>query len=181
MPQSTMIDAFTWQDLQALPPGNLRYEILDGELVVSPAPNLRHQELVLRLASRLSGLVADRRLGRVIVSPFDVKLSDTDVFEPDVLMVLRANESRLLATHLEGPPDLAIEIVSPGSARRDRRGKLRRYELHGIREYWIVDPQGNVVDQHVLAGSAYRHVGRFADSIELHVLPGVRLDLAAIW
>ena len=181
MPRSTMIDAFTWQDLRALPPGNLRYEILDGELVVSPAPNTRHQELVLRLTDQLLARVHKPGLGRLILSPFDVKLSDTDVYEPDLLVVLPEHWHRITETHLDGPPDLAIEVVSPGSARRDRRGKLRRYELHGIREYWIVDPQGNVVDQHVLTAGAYRHVGRFADAIRMHVLPGVQLDLTAIW
>lgn len=180
MPQ-TMIDAFTWQDFQMLPQDNLRYEILDGELVVSPAPNSRHQDLVLRLTDQFLAAVHKPGLGRLMLSPFDVKLSNTDVFEPDLMVILPQHAHRVTVTHLEGPPDLAIEIVSRGSARRDRRGKLRRCELHGIPEYWIVDPQANVADQHVLEGGAYRHQGRFADLIEPHILPGVQIDMTKVW
>lgn len=181
MPPATMIEAFTWEDLQKLPQNNLRYEILDGELIVSPAPDLRHQDLVLRLTDQLLAKVDKPGLGKLILSPFDVKLTNTDVYEPDLLVLTRAHRDRLTPSHLEGPPDLAIEVVSPGSARRDRGRKKDRYALFGIREYWIVDPRADLVDQYVLEDGSYRHVGRCTETIAVQVLPGVEIDLRQIW
>lgn len=172
---------FTWEDYLQLPESPLRHEVLDGELVVSPAPGTRHQRLVGRLYLALHEAIQRPGLGEVLLSPFDIKLSRTDVVLPDLLVLLPATAGLLNDTYLDGAPSLAIEVVSPGTGRRDRGLKKARYALHGIAEYWIVDPVENVVDRCVLDGSDYREASEHRERIEVALLPGVAIDLRPVF
>ncbi|HLQ38652.1 MAG TPA: Uma2 family endonuclease, partial [Planctomycetota bacterium] len=124
--------------------------------------------------------VDDAGLGTVMLRPFDVKLSDVDIVEPDIVVVLREHLRRLEPKYLDGPPDLAVEILSPGTARRDRGTKMERYRLFSIPEYWIVDAEARVLEQFVLADRDYRLSGRREISVAMHVAD-VRLDLGRVW
>ena len=119
-------------------PDQPRCELLYGRLPVTPAPTARHQRLVLALALVLVEL-AKRRGGEALISPVDVVLADHSIVQPDVVYVSR-ERAHIIRRRIEGAPDLVIEILSPGTARRDLGEKMRLYAESGVVEYWIVDP-----------------------------------------
>jgi Uma2 family endonuclease len=137
-------------------PDEPRCELLFGSLFVTPAPKVRHQDAVYRLA-RLLGDHADRSGGRMVVSPVDVVLGDLTVVQPDVVYV-HAARAGIVRDRIEGAPDLVVEILSPATARRDLGEKLRLYAEAGVAEYWIVDPEARTFERLSLAGDAYRVV-----------------------
>jgi Uma2 family endonuclease len=126
----------TEDDLASMPDDGHRYELLDGALLVTPSPNLDHQRCV-------GAVFALLRTGRqpghaVLVAPFDVRLSQVTVLEPDVLVARTAN---LTPARLEGPPLLAVEVLSPSTRRIDLGAKRLAYEDAGVPAYWLVDPE----------------------------------------
>ena len=122
-----------------------RYELLNGELVMPPAPLTGHQMISIALASRLYLYADEKGLGTVVAAPTDVVLSDTDVVQPDVLFVSSRRSHILTHENVRGAPDLVVEILSPASAERDRTVKLDLYARHGVKEYWMVDPDARTV------------------------------------
>ena len=128
-------EPLTEDDLAAMPDDGHRYEILDGVLVVTPASNLRHQTCVTALWALLHAARGTEH--RVLVAPFDVRLSRFTVLEPDVLV---AHRSDFTDARLEGPPLLAVEVVSPSTRRIDLGSKRLAYEGGGVPAYWLVDP-----------------------------------------
>jgi Uma2 family endonuclease len=125
-------------DLAGFPDDNLRRELIDGELVVTPAPRVRHQSVVTRLAARLFAH-AEQHGGEVFVAPLDVLFTDSDVVEPDVLYVAPEHVDRLEERFLRGAPDIAVEVSSPSTRRLELVRKRELYERHGVAEYWYVD------------------------------------------
>jgi Uma2 family endonuclease len=128
----------TLDDLARMPDDGLRRELLDGRLVVTPAPVPRHQRVLLRLAVALASGV-DAAGGELLLAPVDVVLSPHDVVQPDLLYVTARNLHRVGPRHVQGPPDLVAEISSPGTRSRDLGVKRRTYERFGVPEYWFVD------------------------------------------
>jgi len=137
--------ALTYEDYLELPNDGKRYEIIDGDLYVNPAPARKHQIVAGNLHGWIWSYTKRVRSGTVYISPFDVLLSDTDVVQPDVLFV--ADEHRGLTTErgVEGAPDLVIEVLSPSSRKLDEGLKRKRYEHFGVREYWLIDPEAESV------------------------------------
>jgi Uma2 family endonuclease len=116
-------------------------EWVDGEIVLLSPASTRHQDISDFLVVILRTFVETRRLGRILSAPFQMKTGpELPGREPDIIFVSSENIDRLKGTHLEGPADLVIEITSPESLERDRRDKLSEYEMGGVREYWIIDP-----------------------------------------
>jgi Uma2 family endonuclease len=136
----------TYHDYQFLPDDGKRYEVIDGDLYMTPAPVTRHQMIVTRLSNLLFTYLERNPIGTVLTAPCDVLLSDVDVLQPDLLIVLQSGLARITDKNVQGPPDLVIEILSPGTAGRDRDLKHKRYEHFGVREYWLVDPDQNTVE-----------------------------------
>lgn len=134
---------WTVHDVELLPQSEeKRYEIIDGELFVTRAPHLDHQDLAYRICAALNDWSTTTQLGRAFIAP-DIVLSDADSVIPDAIWVSR---DRLAATkdaagHLTGCPELVVEVLSAGETniRRDREAKLKLYSTHGVREYWIAD------------------------------------------
>jgi len=149
-----------YDDLCLLPNDGKRYEIIDGELFVTPAPNFAHQRMVTRLTRHLSAFVEDNGLGEIFVSPFDVVFSEFDVVEPDILYISKARYSVVTEKNVQGAPDLVIEVLSQSTARIDRTTKLKLYARYGVKEYWIIDPNPP-------SAEIYR---REKDSLELAVI-----------
>ena len=136
---------FRYEDYRTAPPDK-RYELLDGELLLNPAPNLKHQSVQVRLGSRLGRFVEEKALGYFFFAPCDVVLSDTDVVQPDLLFVSHARAHLLIGgDNVQGAPDLVVEILSPTTAERDRGYKRALYAKHGVKEYWLVDPAAETV------------------------------------
>ena len=137
----------TVADFMALGEGPPYYELIDGELVMAPSPFRNHQRIALNLAvairMHLPSLPAP---GEVYISPFDVHLSEHNVLCPDVLYFSPASLHLLSDRGSEGPPDLAIEVLSPSTARRDRKVKRAIYACHGVKELWLVHPDAETIE-----------------------------------
>ncbi len=138
MPVDTRL---TYDDYCLLPNDGKRYEIIEGELFVTPSPQSLHQRVVTRLTSFLFAFVEDKKLGEVFVSPFDVVFSRFDVVEPDILFISKARSSVLTAKNVQGAPDLVVEVISESTAGVDRSTKLKLYARFGVSEYWIIDAE----------------------------------------
>jgi Uma2 family endonuclease len=134
--------------------GTSRQEVIDGELVVTPAPGLRHQGIVTDLVTLLNTFVRAHDLGRIFAAPVDVLFGEGDYLEPDIVFVRRDRTGILSDRGVEGPPDLVVEIVSPATADRDRGVKLERYRHFGVAEYWIVDPEVGALEVWALSEGA---------------------------
>lgn len=145
----------TRAELDAMPDDGRRHELLDGVLLVTPAPAPRHQVAVSRL-NRLLGSVCPAGL-EVLVAPLDVVLSDDTVLEPDVLVARFAD---LTERDLPKPPLLAVEVLSPSTRRYDLLLKRSRYEAAGTPSYWVVDPDEPSVTAWELRDGAYAEAGR---------------------
>ena len=138
----------TYEDYCAAP-ADERYELLDGELIMVPAPNLKHQMVSAEIYAQLREFIKDRALGTLLYAPCDVLFSDNDVVQPDLLFVSRQREHLLRdGQKVQGAPDLVVEILSPSTADRDQGEKLALYARHGVTEYWLVDPIAETVSIH---------------------------------
>ncbi len=171
---------FHWDDYRTWDDGQ-RWELIGGEaFCMSPAPTVRHQVIV----GRLFGQLFEHFQGRPcepIVSPTDVKLSEKDIVQPDILVI--CDRSKMTPSHIEGPPDLAVEVLSPSSQRHDRVRKLRLYAAFGVREYWLVQPYPAVIEVLQLTGADYRVAGAYTDTETLHspTFPELVLDLSEVF
>ena len=173
---------FTVDDYMTTP-DDKRYQLLDGELILAPAPKDKHQAIVVALLVALHQFVNQNGLGWVRVSPYDVVLSRTDVIQPDILFVSNARSSVITEANIQGAPDLVVEILSPGTARYDRGYKRTLYSRHGVLEYWLVDPEAETVevlsqgDSGLTPGATYRG----DDALMSPLLAGLSIDLKAVF
>lgn len=161
-----------------------RYELIDGELYVAPAPTWEHQSSSHNLTLLLSNFISDSNLGVIRYSPLDVYLSDEDVFQPDIVFISNERLDIIRSDGLhDGAPDLVIEILSPGTARRDLVLKRERYEMFDVREYWFADPIAKTITVLRLRDGAFEQVGVFGEGVTLEtpLLPGLRVDVGAVF
>ena len=143
----------TWEDVLRMPDDGNRYEFIGGRLYMTPAPAIRHQRISRRLQSALMRVLRDGGHGEVFDAPVLVEFPGTgDRVQPDLLFVSHERRGIIGEKQVTGAPDLVVEILSPSTAHRDRGIKLDLYARHRVRQYWIVDPDQDVVD-----------VWRFAD------------------
>lgn len=147
-------------------PDDVRVELFEGEYFMSPSPNPRHQTVVVNLCERLSGYVRSNKLGRVFVAPFDCIFSDEDIAQPDILFIATENLGKI-RDRLYGAPDLAIEVLSPTHAERDRIVKRDLCAKYGVRECWIVDCEARTIEIMVLEGGRFRLWGILGGSDRL--------------
>jgi Uma2 family endonuclease len=117
-----------------------RYEIIDGKLLIAPAPDTCHQDWSRELTLLIASHVKRQKLGKVFVAPVDVVLDAENTVQPDLVFIATANLGIIQQRAIFGTPDLLIELISPSSVRRDRYDKKELYARFGVREYWIVDP-----------------------------------------
>ncbi len=140
----------TYEEFMRLPEERTRCELISGWVVREPAPGYRHQSAVGNLYGLLWNHLRRGGRGKVLLGPFDAVLSRENVVQPDISYVSPERSHLVTARHLQGAPDLAIEVLSPHSARKDRVWRLAQYARAGVREYWIVDPQQQTVEVFVL-------------------------------
>jgi Uma2 family endonuclease len=130
----------TYEDYLNFPDDGNRYEIIDGELYVNPSPNMKHQLVLMNILRALDRYVRAHSCGEIFFAPFDVVLSKHDIVQPDVLYISNERMEIITAANVQGAPDIAIEVLSEGTRKRDETKKRKAYERFGVSEYWIVDP-----------------------------------------
>ena len=173
----------TYRDYEALPADGRRYELHEGQLVVTAAPGVPHQRVVGRLFVLLRQYVQDHGLGEVFVSPVDCILSETTVVQPDIVYVESARASLGSTRGIEGPPTLAVEVVSHSTAQVDRGAKLQLYARLGIPCYWIVDPEQHSIDAYAAVDGVFRLMVRRTgdDRGSLPPFSSLPIAAAALW
>jgi Uma2 family endonuclease len=177
---------WTGADLELLPDNGARYEIVDGELLMSRQPTWEHQYICGNLYQELNLWSRESKLGRPNVVP-GLVLSDTDNVIPDVVWISHERAAALvdIAGHLTGAPELVIEVLSPGetNVRRDREAKRKLYAMHGAEEYWIVDPVSQRVEIYRRGEADLRRVATFLreDTLTSPLLPGFVCPVARIF
>ena len=173
---------FTYEDYRHTP-DDKRYELLDGELIMAPAPRTAHQRTSRRMGTLLDTFVAENDLGEVFIAPYDVVLSETDVVQPDLLFVSKERSYIINEDNIRGAPDLVIEILSPSTAQRDRTLKRTLYALHGVPEYWQADTDAKIAMVLTLDNGEYKVAGIYGEGQMLvsPLLPGFTLEIDRIF
>jgi Uma2 family endonuclease len=165
-------------DLDAIPEEHEgdRHELIDGELTVTPVPIIKHQIASMRLVRYLDRHVEHGNLGAVFSAPTGIRLDQHNLLIPDVWFVTRDRLHTLGVKTMDAPPDLVIEILSPGTRRRDLNAKRELYARFSVPEYWIVDPEEETITVLTLVGSGYELVPAGpGGAVKSRVLPALRL------
>lgn len=173
----------TYEDYVLIPNDGKRHEIIDGEHYVSPSPKTIHQWTVAALTGILRNFVFEHRLGEVYAAPYDVVLSDANVFQPDLVFVDSANLHLINEANLRGAPNLAVEVLSEGTRRIDENLKFREYERFGVAEYWIVDCEAKTARVYRRQGTALVLAETVSGdgAITSPLFPGLTLGLREIF
>jgi Uma2 family endonuclease len=173
---------FNYNDYLLLPEDK-RYEIVDGDLCVVAAPNIRHQRISRELLDNLLHYVRNGNLGEVLAAPCDVILSEENVIQPDILFVRNERLGIISELNLQGAPDLVIEILWAGTRSKDLEIKRKIYARFGVQEYWIVDPDEARVEVLLWSELGYVTAGVYgkADHLSSPLLPEFNLDLSRVF
>ena len=172
---------WTVERLRALPNDGRRFEIIDGELFVTPSPSFRHQYAVLALAARLRDYLAAHRVGTVVIAPADVEFSGETVVEPDVFVVPLVDGRPPEDSRSAGRPLLVIEVLSPGTERTDRGRKRELYQAQGMPDYWIVNPNAQVFERWRPGDAQVELLSERVTWRPAGADEGMEIDLAAYW
>ena len=152
--QQADVRGMTYDEYSLLPDDGKRYQVIEGELIVSPSPHYRHQRIVWSLGQRLFAYAEAHKLGEVVGAPIDVILEPNTIVQPDLLFIRRDNLG-IIGNVISGAPDLCIEVLSPSTGLHDRYAKKAVYARCGVPEYWIVDPAHATVSVFALDGDTY--------------------------
>ena len=163
-PSRWIDEPFTYEDYLHLPDNGKRWEIIRGELFMTPAPTTNHQRASRNLERILDDYVTEHDLGEMFYAPTDVVFSDTDITQPDLLYISKERGRIITEANIQGAPDLIVEIKSPSTKKLDTQLKRRLYARYRVREYWVVDPESKTVDVFVLRGRGYRLYGSYRES-----------------
>lgn len=174
---------FTYEDYTQFPDDGKRYEIIEGELFMSPSPRTKHQRILVKLLTAISSFLEGENMGEVFAAPYDVILSSKNVIQPDIIFVADKNKSIITEKNITGSPDFVIEIISPSNRIMDLKKKKALYEEFKIPEYWIVDPDLETIDKFILHEEFYEDAGHFEieDKIKCGSIPGLQINLKKIF
>jgi Uma2 family endonuclease len=173
---------FTYEDYLLLPEDR-RYEIIDGELFMTPAPTPYHQIVAGNLYSLLKEHVQKRELGQVLFAPCDVLLSETDVVQPDVLFISKERASIIGEKYISAAPDLVVEVLSPATAGRDQTLKKKLYAQRGVRELWFASPEAKSVEVLINSGDSFRREAIYGtgDTLASPLLPEFEIPITSVF
>ena len=176
-------EQFTVADYRAMPEGPPYCQLVEGELILAPSPGSFHQDIAFNIAFLLRQHVVQHRLGKVCIAPLDVYLSETNVFQPDVLFLSNASLPLLQADGVHGAPDLVIEIVSPSNGPLEKKRKRPVYAQCGVKELWLIDPVLEQIHRYDFTVDAAKPV-RIVDSeenFETPLLPGLVVSAVEVF
>ncbi len=175
--------AWTYADYLQLPDNGMRYEVIGGNLYMSPAPRPKHQMIIGELFAAFRAFIKENKLGEMFVSPIDVILADLATpVQPDILFIPTKDLDIVGEVNIKGVPELIVEIISPGNSAHDRHTKFKLYAQASVPEYWIVDGDAQTIDVFVLRGKAYAPLGQFGldDEVFSEVLSGFSIKVADV-
>ncbi|MGH7491036.1 MAG: Uma2 family endonuclease [bacterium] len=174
---------YTYREYLTLPDDGKRYEIIEGKLYMSPAPAITHQIILKRLLYIIENFLIQNPLGELLPAPTDVILSEINILQPDLLFVAKENYEILTHENVQGAPDLVVEILSPGTAKRDRTSKLETYSEFGVVEYWIVDEEKQTVEvwQRKDRRLVCEAILTVSQTLKTALLPGLEIPLAQVF
>jgi Uma2 family endonuclease len=174
---------YTYEDWVKLPEDSWGYEIINGELTKSPSPMTNHQRVVANIAFELQVYLRSTQQGELIFAPMDVVLSNTNIFQPDILFISNENSDIITEKNIQGAPDLIAEVLSPSTTYKDLFDKKELYEQFGVKEYWIIDPKREWVEVYTLNKSKYSLLQKIEKEgvITSKIFPELKLFLNAIF
>ena len=174
---------FRADDIWDAPEDSTRYEVIDGELYVTPAPSWQHQNASAALHGYLWPYVHQRRLGKVISAPIGVVLDAENGIQPDLIYISHERMHIISERGVEGAPDLVVEVLSPSTEARDRGIKLRRYAAAGVPHYWIVAPQTGSLEAYRLGEQGYEAIGVYGPGsvFRPELFPGLAIPIDDLW
>ena len=178
-PSSTKL---TYADYVLFPDDGLRHEIIEGEHYVTASPATRHQRILLNLSYLIQSYLETHPIGEIFFAPFDVLLSEINILVPDLVYISNERAHFITPQNLQGAPDLVVEILSPSTRSRDRRLKRDVYERTGVEEYWLVDPEREVVEIYRRGAKGFQPSVRCArpEIVTTPLLPGLEIPLDKI-
>jgi len=183
---STKKKRYTYKDYQELPEG-APYQLINGDLVMTPAPNTYHQRISKRLEKELL-ILEERGAGEVLYAPTDVYFSETETYQPDILFITKERLAIIGEQRIEGAPDLIMEILSPSTAYYDLKAKMRVYENSGVREYWVIDPMEKSIEIYqnkegsfLLVEKAVLESKSGKGSVSSRLFSSLKIDLKAVF
>jgi Uma2 family endonuclease len=170
-------------DYRALPAERGRCQLIDGELLMDPAPNSYHQEIVWNLSQVLGSYLREHPIGRVYLAPYDVYLSEHDVVQPDLLFLTSARQNLRQEDGLHGAPDLVIEVLSVATSQLDKKRKRAIYARTGVQEMWLVDPVLQQIHRYDFARNQTKAVQLVEDdeAFTTPLLPGLNISASEIF
>jgi Uma2 family endonuclease len=173
----------TAHDYRELPDGPPYYQLIEGELHMSPSPNWYHQEILTNLADILLHYLREKPVGKLYFAPFDTYLTDLNVYQPDVVFISNARKSILSQEGVQGAPDFVVEVLSPRTAKYDRGAKRDIYARTGVEELWIVDPELKTVQVYRFAESFDAPVATYNEKQQFTtpVFPGLTVAVADVF
>jgi Uma2 family endonuclease len=183
MASDTLTRLVTYDDYRQLPDDGKQYQIIGGELYMTPAPTTIHQRIALRLKLKLFEFVERNKLGEVLDAPVDVILSMTDVVQPDIVFVAKERMNIITQKNIVEAPDLVVEVLSEHTETIDRKKKKELYARHGVREYWIVDPEAKTIDQFLNEnGQLTRtHTIKSGETLASQIVEGLQVSVDEIF
>jgi len=138
-------EVYTYADYALLPEG-APYQLIGGKLVMTPAPTTYHQIISMRLELKFANFVNENNLGLVLDAPIDVYFGEKETYQPDIIFIARDRFHIIEAAMINGAPDLVVEILSPSTGYYDLKKKARTYARHGVKEYWVADPEDKSIE-----------------------------------
>jgi Uma2 family endonuclease len=175
---------FTVDDYRQLPPDDWRYQLIEGELVnMAPAPSFSHQTIASNIVFIIRRYLVNHRIGRVRFAPLDVYLTDTNVFQPDVLFIRKGREAIVQEDGLHGAPDFVVEILSPRTAPYDLNAKREVYARCGVEELWLVYPTAKRLDIYLLQRDPQKPARshQAGENFTSEVFPGLQFSVDEIF
>lgn len=176
----------TYADYMALPDDGKRFELIDGELYVTPSPTYWHQKLSGGIYVQISNYLQAHPIGEVLIAPFDVILNpeETRAWQPDVVFVANERRHIIKERNIQGAPDLVVEVLSPGTDDRDLGIKKRAYQESGVNEYWVVwqtIPRVEVYRLNEAGRYGDPHLLEEDDTLTTDLLPGFSLEVSRLY
>jgi Uma2 family endonuclease len=174
---------FKASDIWDVPDDDLRYEVIDGQLFVTPAPSSWHQIALMRLSAIIFNWVQPRALGEVIQSPIGVVLDEDTGVQPDIVYIAANRRGIISERGIEGPPDLIVEALSRSTESRDRGVKMRRYASAGVQHYWLLDLRTRTLEAYELAEDGYHEavVCGPGSTFRPSLFPGLEIPVDSLW